>query len=166
MPEKKMSENVELGNFLEIAGKSLSEAQSSLLSGLNLHANVVLNNADLEVKVTVDSENGKIVVKPISTEEIRTGAIDPGLLSTLRISYVSTLEEPVQTGVSESTAAAPTKTPAQMIEQVLGRADIRKLAGTKGDLQVKPTFVAEKARWLISVEDKSGNIVKEMVLPD
>ena len=87
------------------------------------------------------------------------------MLSTLRISYVSTLEEPVRVPVGETTSPSG-KTPARMIEQILNRADIKKLAGTKGDLQVRPTFVAEQNKWLISVEDKSGVILKEMVLPD
>ena len=165
MADNRTPENVELGDFLELAGKSLAEAQSELLSGLNINSNMVLNNADIEVKVTVGSENGKIVVKPISAEEIRIGSIDPGLLSTLKISYVSTMEEPIQE--SEPEVASPSfKNPTQMIEEVMKRKDIQKLVNTKGDVDVKPVFVPERSRWLVSVEDKSGKVLRELVLPD
>lgn len=164
MVSKRTPDNIELGDFLEAAGRSLGDAQDSLLSGLNLSTNMILNNADIEVKVLVDSVNGKISIKPVSAEDLRVGSIDPGLLSTLRISYVSTIEEPVEE------MAAPTvesvKDPAQLIDQVLNRKDIQKLAAARGELQVKPTFVAERQRWLVSVEDKSGRVLREIVLPD
>ncbi|MBN2077028.1 MAG: hypothetical protein JW762_15900 [Dehalococcoidales bacterium] len=164
MVSKRIPENIELGDFLEAAGKSLGDAQNSLLSGLNLSTNIILNNADIEVKVLVDSANGKISIKPVSAEDIRVGSIDPGLLSTLRISYVSTLEEPTEETVSPTVESV--KEPSQMIEQVLNRRDIQKLAATKGELQVKPTFVAERQRWLVSIEDSGGKVLREIVLPD
>ena len=164
MVSKRTPENIELGDFLEAAGKSLGDAQNSLLSGLNLQTNMILNNADIEVKVLVDSANGKISIKPVSAEDIRVGSIDPGLLSTLRISYVSTVEEPIEEKASP--AVESVKEPSQLIEQVLNRRDIQKLAATKGELQVKPTFVAERQRWLVSVEDSGGKVLREIVLPD
>ncbi len=164
MTENKASENIEMTSFLEMAGQSFTDAQSSLLSGLNLNSNIVLNNADLEIKVTVDTSKGKLTVRPVSSEEIRTAAIDPGLLSTLRISYVSTFDEPVRAPVKE--AAPSKKTTPDLIREVLERKDIQKLAANARDLQVKPTFVPEKNRWLVSVEDKSGKVLQEIVLPD
>jgi hypothetical protein len=164
MVSKRTPENIELGDFLEAAGKSLGDAQNSLLSGLNLSTNIILNNAEIEVKVLVDSANGKISIKPVSAEDIRIGSIDPGLLSTLRISYVSTVEEPIEDTVSP--AVVSVKQPSQLIEEVLNRKDIQKLATAKGELQVKPTFVAEKQRWLVSVEDSGGKVLREIVLPD
>ncbi len=164
MVSKRTPENIELGDFLETAGRSLGEAQNSLLSGLNLSTNMILNNADIELKVLVDSANGKISIKPISSEDIRVSSIDPGLLSTLRISYVSTVREPIEGTVSPSVESV--KEPSKLIEEVLNRRDIQKLAATKGELQVKPTFVAERKRWLVSVEDTAGKVLREIVLPD
>lgn len=164
MVSKRTPDNIELGDFLEAAGRSLGDAQDSLLSGLNLSTNMILNNADIEVKVLVDSVNGKISIKPVSAEDLRVGSIDPGLLSTLRISYVSTIEEPVEEMASPTVESV--KDPAQLIDQVLNRKDIQKLAAARGELQVKPTFVAERQRWLVSVEDKSGRVLREIVLPD
>jgi len=164
MVSKRTPENIELGDFLEAAGKSLGDAQNSLLSGLNLSTNMILNNADIEVKVLVDSADGKITVKPVSAEDLRIGSIDPGLLSTLRISYISTVEEPIEEAVTPVVESV--KDPAQLVEQVLNRKDIQKLAATRGELQVKPTFVAERKRWLISVEDTGGKVLREIVLPD
>ena len=164
MADNQTSENIELGSFLELTGKSLAEAQNSLLAGLNVSSNMVLNNADIEIKVTVGSEAGKVVVKPVSAEEIRLGPIDPGLLSTLHISYVSTLEEPIQ---QPKPAAAPSvKTSSKVVEEVLARKDVQRLATSKGNLQVKPVFVAEKNRWLVTVEDTQGKVVKELIVPD
>ena len=165
MVSKRTPDNIELGDFLEAAGKSLGDAQNSLLSGLNLSTNIILNNADIEVKVLVDSANGKISIKPVSAEDIRVGSIDPGLLSTLRISFVSTIEEPIAETVSPP-AVESVKEPSQLIEQVLNRRDIQKLAATRGELQVKPTFVSERKRWLVSVEDTNGKVLREIVLPD
>jgi hypothetical protein len=116
------------------------------------------------VKVLVDSTNGKISIKPVSAEDIRIGSIDPGMLSTLRISFISTVEEPVEEAVSPVIESV--KEPSQLIEQVLNRKDIQKLAAARGELQVKPTFVAERKRWLVSVEDTSGRVLREIVLPD
>ena len=164
MVSKRTPENIELGDFLEATGKSFGDAQNSLLSGLNLSTNMILNNAEIEVKVLVDSADGKINIKPVSAEDIRVGSIDPGLLSTLRISYVSTVEEPVEETVSATVESV--KEPAQLIDQVLNRRDIQKLAATRGELQVKPTFVAERKRWLVSVEDTNGKVLREIVLPD
>jgi hypothetical protein len=164
MVNKRTPENIELGDFLEAAGKSLGDAQNSLLSGLHLSTKMILNNADIEVKVLVDSANGKISIKPISSEDLRVGSIDPGLLSTLRISFISTVEEPIEETISP--AVESVKAPSQLIEEVLNRKDIQKLASTRGELQVKPTFVAERKRWLVSVEDTSGKVLREIVLPD
>jgi len=116
------------------------------------------------VKVLVDSADGKINIRPVSSEDLRIGSIDPGLLSTLRISYVSTVEEPVEEPASPPVESA--KEPSRLIEEVLNRKDIQKLVATRGELQVKPTFVAEKQRWLVSVEDSSGKVLRELVLPD
>ena len=165
MVSKRTPETIELGDFLEAAGKSLGDAQNVLLSGLNLSTNIILNNADIEVKVLVDSADGKINIRPVSAEDLRIGSIDPGLLSTLRISYVSTVEDTIEETPSPA-AVESVKEPAQLIEQVMNRKDIQKLAATRGELQVKPTFVAERKRWLVSVEDISGKVLREIVLPD
>jgi hypothetical protein len=164
MVSKRTPDSIELGDFLEAAGRSLCDAQNSLLAGLSMSTNMILNNADIEVKVLVDSADGKIKIQPVSAEDIRVGSIDPGLLSTLRISFVSTVEEPIEEAVSTTVESA--KDPAQLIEQVLNRRDIQKLAATRGELQVKPTFVAERKRWLVSVEDTNGRVLREIVLPD
>jgi hypothetical protein len=163
MVNKRTPENIELGDFLEATGQSFGDAQNSLLSGLNLSTNMILHNADIEVKVLVDSADGKINIKPVSAEDLRVGSIDPGLLSTLRISYISTVEEPVE---ETNSTVESVKKPDQLIEQVLNRRDIQKLAATRGELEIRPTFVAERKRWLVSVEDKSGRVLREIVLPD
>ena len=55
MESKQIPDNRGLVNFLEAVGRSLGDAQNSLLSGLNLSTNIILNHADIEEKVLVDS---------------------------------------------------------------------------------------------------------------
>jgi predicted flap endonuclease-1-like 5' DNA nuclease len=55
---------------------------------------MMLSNAELELKVTVRADaKGKMLIKPISSAEISRGGIDPGMLSTVRINFVSTVGE-------------------------------------------------------------------------
>jgi hypothetical protein len=88
------SNNIDLETFLKTAGQSFSDAQKSIVPDLDFPASMILNNADLELKVTVSSDSrGKMSISPISSDDIIRGGIDPGLLSTLRISFVSSIGE-------------------------------------------------------------------------
>ena len=86
------SKNIDLETVLKSAGQSFSEAQKSLVSGLNLPVNMVLNSADLELRVAISYDAaGKIALSPISSEDIGRGGIDPALISTVRFSFVSSI---------------------------------------------------------------------------
>jgi len=54
----------------------------------------MLSNVELDVKVAVSSDvRGRMSIKPISSADISRGDIDPGLVSTLRISFVGSIGE-------------------------------------------------------------------------
>ncbi len=89
--------DIDLETFLKAAGQSFTDAQKALVPGTDVPVNMMLSTAELELKVSVRSDaSGKMMIKPVSSDEISKGAIDPGLLSTVRINFVSTLGE-VQT---------------------------------------------------------------------
>lgn len=100
-----MSNDIDLETFLKSAGQSFTDAQRALVPGLDVSVNMMLSNAELELKVTVSSDaQGKMSIRPISSEDIIRGGIDPGMLSTIRITFVSSIGEikaesrPVSTG--------------------------------------------------------------------
>jgi hypothetical protein len=94
MVENSTSVDIDLETFLKSAGQSFSDAQRALLPGVDVPVNMMLSNADLELRVAVTSSaQGKMSIRPISSEDITRGGIDPGLLSTIRISFVSSIGE-------------------------------------------------------------------------
>lgn len=105
MTEQPVPHDIDLQTFLASAGQSFTDAQRSLLPGVDVSVNMMLSNAELEVKVAVGTDAaGKMTVRPVSSEDITRGGIDPGLLSTLRISFVSSVGELVgQPSVSSDT---------------------------------------------------------------
>lgn len=156
--------DVDLGAFLESAGQSFSEAQKALAPGLAVSVNMMLSNAELELKVAVNSDaKGRVTIKPISSKDLARGGIDPGMLSTLRINFVSTVGE---TKPLTTVSTAPKRKLNDVINEVRTRLNLDKLEKTEGKLEVKPSFVTEKNRWLITVEDAKGKVINEIVLPD
>ena len=102
-----MSNDIDLETFLRSAGQSFTDAQRALVPGLDVSVNMMLSNAEVELKVAVSSDaQGKMSIRPISSEDIIRGGIDPGMLSTIRITFVSSIGEikaepqPVPTGDS------------------------------------------------------------------
>lgn len=94
MADNPMANEIDLETFLRSAGQSFTDAQRALAPGLGVPVNMILSNADLELKVAVSSDTrGKMSIKPISSEDIARGGIDPSLLSTIRISFTSSIGE-------------------------------------------------------------------------
>jgi len=95
MVDNPVPDEIDLETFLKSVGQSFTDAQRALLPGLDVSVNMMLSNADLELKVAVTSDaRGKMSIKPISSADVARGGIDPGLLSTIRISFVSSVDEP------------------------------------------------------------------------
>ncbi len=94
MVDNPKPDTIDLETFLKTAGQSFTEAQRALAEGLDVPVNMMLSNAELELKVSVSSDpQGKMSIKPISSEDISRGGIDPGLLSTIRIAFINSISE-------------------------------------------------------------------------
>lgn len=92
MDEAKKLTEIGMEKLMKTAGRTFTDAQKALLPDINMPVNMILSNVELEVKVTVSSDaSGNMSVRPVSSEDITRGGIDPGMLSTLRMSFVSTL---------------------------------------------------------------------------
>jgi len=164
MADKSSSSEIDLGAFLKSAGQSLSEAQEALVAGLELPTRMVLSNAEMEIKVAVSSDaKGRMTIQPISAQDIQRGGIEPGVLSTLRISFVGSVGEAIPSAVAP---AGPKRNPIDIIDEVHKYPDVTKLEKVLGGLDIKPSYVPDKKRWLVSVSDSDGRIVRELVLAD
>ena len=164
MADESSSSDVDLGDFLKSAGESLSEAQQALAAGLELPTRMILSNAEMEIKVSVSSDaQGRMTIQPISAQDIRRGGIDSGVLSTLRISFTGPIGEAPPT---TTTQVGAKRNPIEIIEEVHKYPDITELEKVLGRLDVQPSYIPDKKRWLVSVRDPDGRIVRELVLPD
>ena len=157
-----MASEAELGGFLEAAGKSFTDAQGALSGELvDLPPAVAIAEAELELMAAVQRRgDGSVVLETISTQDMRSGAITPGLLSTIRVQYVAvaadTLAPPSQ---------QPTRTPKDVIDDVRKREDVAVLDRILGGLRYEAVFVSGK-RWLVTARDEEDRLVREVVLPD
>ena len=157
-----MASEAELGGFLEAAGKSFTDAQGALAGDVvDLPPAVAIAEAELELKAAVQRRtDGTVVLETISTQDMRSGAITPGLLSTIRVQYVAvaadTLVPPSQ---------QPTRTPKDVIDDVRKREDVAVLDRILGGLRYEAVFVSGK-RWLVTARDEEDRLVREVVLPD
>jgi len=158
-----MSAGADLGGFLEAAGRSLADAQGTLGGGVtDIPAAVAISEAELEVKAAVSrSADGTLRMETLSAEDMRSGAITPGLLSTVRVQYVAvaadTLTPPSQ---------QPTRTSRDVIDNVRDREDVVTLDRILGGLTFDAVYVASGNRWLVTATDAEQRVVREVLVPD
>lgn len=161
MAEQPAGNEAELSAFLETAGQSLAQAQGVLGQDLDLNSKMVIASADLEVKAAIRSDKGQLSVQPISAQDIRQGGMDAGVISTLRISFVATADEP-----PAAKAQRPTRSVEDVIATVRAREDVANLDRILGGLQVEAVFVPDTRRWLVTARDSKQRVVREVVLAD
>jgi hypothetical protein len=148
----------ELQAFLEMAGRSLADAQGAL-SGIQ-KTELVMATAELEAKVALRTDSaGKLSVQPISSQDLRAAQFNAEAVSTLRVSFVATPPDP-------ALAAKPTQTPGDIRDQIRVRPDIKALEGILGPLTIQPTYVPETERWMVTATDAKGRLVRETIVPD
>ena len=111
MTDQPDSQEMVLDEFLVSAARSFNDAQKSMLKGSGISASMILSSAKLEVKVAVENANGCMRVRPISLRDMREGGIDPGMISTLRINYVGSVDELSSGGLSEVVTPGTDDTP-------------------------------------------------------
>ncbi len=152
----------DLQAFIESAGRSLADAQSALGSGHEIPTALVMANADLEIKTALASDaRGRLALQPISIQQASGGAIDPGMLSTLKVSFVATIDDTIQAGAKE-----PSRPKDDVIAGVRERADLASLDRILGGLKYDATYVPLQERWLVTVRDPQDRLVRELVIPD
>lgn len=157
-----MASEAELGGFLEAAGKSFSDAQGALAGELvDLPPAVAIAEAELELKAAVQRRtDGTVVLETISTQDMRSGAITPGLLSTIRVQYVAVAADTVA-----APSQQPSRTPKDVIDDVRVREDVAVLDRILGGLRYEAVFVPGK-RWLVTARDADERLVRELLVPD
>lgn len=158
-----MTPAADLGGFLEAAGRSLADAQGTLGGGVaDFSTTVAISEAELEVKVAVSrSADGKLAVETLSAEDMRSGTITPGLLSTVRVQYVAVPADTLTPSTQQ-----PTRAPRDVIADVRERADVVALDRILGGLRFDAVFVASGSRWLVTAMDAERRIVREVLVPD
>jgi len=152
MVEEPMSNDIDLETFLKTAGHSFTDAQKELMPNIDVPVNMMISNAELELKVAVRSDaKGRMAIKLISSGDLTRGDIDPGLISTVRMTFVSSIGEiktqppaVTPTGTTVSQDKVPLLTGMTMDEA------IRTLQTGKWQFEVQAAGSGE-----ISVEDKS-----------
>lgn len=161
MANNEINREVDFEQFLAAAGSSLTAAQGSLTEGLDLTSNLVVSEAQLEVKaaLSMDSE-GQLAVQTISVQDISQGGIDPGLVSTVQINFVATPGEPQTEG------SKPNRISTDVIKEVSKQTDVAAMEKILGRLKYDATYVSDKERWLVTVHDPKGRLVRESILPD
>ncbi len=164
MPTKPDIEGAELDAFIRAAGDSLSAAQGKLAAGLDIQSDIMLSNADLEVKAAIKTDSqGRLTLQTISAQEIRQGGINPESLSTLRISFVATAADVKRTAPP---SAQPKRSREEVIQLLQKRTDVSALAKILGGLEYDAVYVSESERWLVTAKDSKGSVVREAILPD
>jgi hypothetical protein len=155
--------NADLGGFLEAAGRSLVDAQGSLTGDLvDLPPAVAISEAELELKAAVVRRaDGAVALETISTQDMRSGAITPGMLSTVRVQYVA-----VGADTLVPASQQPTQTPDKVIDGVRGRDDVARLDRIMGGLAYEASYVASQQRWLVTAKDAEERVVRQVVVPD
>ena len=155
--------NADLGGFLEAAGRSLVDAQGSLAGDLvDIPPAVAISEAELELKAAVVRRaDGAVALETISTQDMRSGAITPGMLSTVRVQYVA-----VGADTLVPASQQPTQTPDKVIDGVRGREDVAVLDKILGGLRFEATYVPVRQSWLVTAVDADERLVREVVVPD
>jgi hypothetical protein len=158
-----MPDGADLGGFLEAAGRSLADAQGTLADGVaDIPAAIAIAEAELEVKAAVTRRtDGTLQLETLSAQDMRSGTITPGLLSTVRVQYVA---------VAADTLAAPSqqpiRAPKDVIDDVRVRDDVAVLDRILGGLVFDAVYVPSGRRWVVTAKDEEQRIVREILVPD
>jgi predicted RecA/RadA family phage recombinase len=153
----------DLGGFLEAAGKSFVDAQGALSGDLvDIPPAVAIAEAELELKAALERRaDGTVTLETISTSDMRSGAITPGLLSTIRIQYVA-----VPADTLSSPSERPAGTPKDAIDSVRGREDVAVLDKILGGLRYEAAYLPGRRRWLVTATDVEQRVIREVLVPD
>lgn len=150
-----------LGDLLEVAGRSLREAQNTLIAERGgLVSQMAISDAELDLRVAVETgAEGELHVRPVGSAEARKGAIEPAALSTVKVHFVAMAE-------TEEVAGKPDRSAQEVIDEVSSRDDVQALESILEGLSFEAVFIPRRGRWLVTARDAVGRTVREVVLPD
>lgn len=150
-----------LGDLLEVAGRSLREAQTTLTAERGgLASQMAISDAELDLRVAVETgAKGALHVRPIGSAEARKGAIEPAALSTLKVHFVALAD-------SEDVAGKASRSAQEVIDEVSSRDDVKALDSILDGLSFEAVFIPRRGRWLVMAHDAAGRTVREVILPD
>ncbi|MGB7337903.1 MAG: hypothetical protein WBC91_03345 [Phototrophicaceae bacterium] len=153
----------DLQAFLEMAGRSLSDAQSQLGTGTNLKTDFVLANAELEARVGLTARtDGTFAIQPISSADMVKSNINSAAISTVRINFIATGAE---TNPNEP-SSTPKRTKEDVANQIMARPDVARMSEILGPLVIKSNFEPNNQRWVVVAEDQKGRIIREALILD
>lgn len=150
-----------MGDLLEVAGRSLREAQTTLTAERGgLASQMVISDAELDLRVAVETgAKGELHVRPVGSAEARKGAIEPAALSTLKVHFIALAD-------TEEVAGKPDRSAQEVIDEVSSREDVKALESILDGLSFEAVFIPRRGRWLVTARDAIGRTVREVVLPD
>lgn len=147
-----------LDDLLAAAGRSLADAQGGIAGSQAVATNMAISQVDLEVKATFDQdEDGALRLRTVSADSAR--GVPAWGVSTITARFVAVSAEP-------SVPASPVRSASDVAAEVRRRPDVRRLEKILGRLNVDPVFVPDTRRWMVTVTDPSGRVVRELVIAD
>jgi hypothetical protein len=153
----------DLQAFLEMAGRSLTDAQGTLGAGVDLKSDLVIANAELEARVALKAgSGGRLSVEPVSLRELQKISASAAGLSTVRVNFVATARETTP-GVGFS---KPVREPSEVVTEIRQRQDVSNLESILGPLKIETVFEPRTQRWVVTAHDSRNRLVREMIVPD
>lgn len=150
-----MSDGSDIESVLAAGGAALTSAQQALVPGGGFR--MAISDVELEIKAAVDRNGaGKLVVTPIGVHQL-SQQIAPDLVSTVKVRF---------TAIGAEAAAEPMRPREDVVEEVRGREDVRRLDEILGGIRVHATFVPESRTWLATAADSEGRVLRRIVLDD
>jgi hypothetical protein len=146
-------------------GRSMLEAQTQINTDAleqppgpeGLRTGVAISETEIDVKMVFEDDGTGVNVRPVTAGAARLADLDPGVLSGIRARMVA---------VPDEEARPPTRSPANVREEVLSRPDIARLQDIFGELQVETTYVGAVQRWVVDVKEPGGAILRSIQIPD
>lgn len=154
----------DLNTFLGTLGQSLKSAQADFTgSEFPVQPGILLAEAEVEVRSVIQQDDdGQFRVHTLSPADVRAGKVEAGALSTLKMRFVATAPE----ADSNARSAASEATKESITAEIRKRPDIKSLEKAVGPLDINLEYAPLSGRWLSTIKDEQGRIVRELILPD
>lgn len=151
--------------LLRGVGQSMLEAQTQLNTAAleqppgpeGLRTGVAISETEIDVKMVFEDDGSGVNVRPVTAGAARLSELDPGVLSGIRARLVA---------VADEEARPPSRSPADVRQEVLSSPDIIRLQEIFGELQVETTYVGAVQRWIVDVKEPGGAILRSVQITD